>query len=277
MKTALSVLLASLLVAAFVLPSLADSGSDSYPEFYFTRLIYSGGRSFYSGGDSPKLGTERTCESLASGEGGTGSRGLGSWATDYPASDCKFMWGVERLSSVRVYDKTPHSVAIMDPEIFKYPYLYVVEPGGMRLSEEEVEQLREYMLRGGFIHIDDFWGLRALDNVERELARIFPDFPMEPLDMKHEVFRAFFEVDKIVQIPNVDSGCRGGRTWESSDDQEPRIFGVSDDKKRLMAVITYNSDLGDAWEWMDLPCYPEPYSSQAYRMGLNFIIYSMSH
>jgi hypothetical protein len=277
MKTALSVLLASLLVAAFVLPALADSGSDSYPEFYFTRLIYSGGRSSYSGGESPKLGTERTCASLERGEGGTGSRGLGSWATDYPASDCKFMWGVERLSKVRVYDKTPHSVMIMDPEIFKYPYLYVVEPGGMRLSEEEVELLREYMLRGGFIHIDDFWGLRALDNVERELARIFPDFEMKPLDMKHEVFSVFFDVDKIVQIPNVDNGCDGGQTWESRDDTEPRVFGVSDDKGRLMTVITYNSDLGDAWEWMDLPCYPEPYSSQAYRMGLNFILYSMSH
>jgi len=278
MKTALAVLLACLLAATFVLPSLADV-SDSHPEFYFTRLIYSGGRGgFFAGDDSPKLGTERTCESLERGEGGTGGRGRGSWATDYPASDCKFMWGVERLSGVRVYDRTPHSITIMDPDLFKYPYLYVVEPGrGMDLSKEEAERLREYMLRGGFIHIDDFWGLRERANVEYQLSKIFPEFPPKQLDMKEEVFHTFFDVDNVMQIPNVDTGCNGGATWESSDDREARIYGIKDEKGRLMSVITYNSDLGDAWEWMDLPCYPEAYSSQAYRMGLNFIIYSMTH
>ena len=277
MKTALTVLLAGLFATAFVLPSVAETSSDSNPEFYFTRLIYSGGRGgFYSAQSSPKLGTERTCESLERGEGGGG--GGGSWATDYPASDCKFMWGVERLSGVRVYDRTPHSVAIMDPELFKYPYLYVVEPGrGMDLSKEEALQLREFMLRGGFMHWDDFWGLGALANVEFQIRKIFPEYPLKELDMRAEVFHTFFDVDKVMQIPNVSRACNGQPTWESSDDKEPRIFGLSDDKGRLMAVITYNSDLGDAWEWMDNPCYPEVFSSQAYRMGLNFIIYSMSH
>jgi hypothetical protein len=278
MKTALTVLLASLLAAASVLPSLANNGSESNPEFYFTRLIYSGGRGgFFSAQSSPKLGTERTCASLESGEGGSGGGG-GSWATDYPASDCKFMWGVERLSGVRVYDRTPHSVAILDPDIFRYPYIYVVEPGrGMDLSKEEAAQLREYMLRGGFTHWDDFWGLRQRENVEYQFRKIFPEYSMKPLDMKDEIFHTFFDVDKVVQIPNVNNGCNGRQTWQFADDTEPRIYGISDEKGRLMSVITYNSDLGDAWEWMDLPCYPEIYSSQAYRMGLNFIVYSMTH
>jgi hypothetical protein len=80
-----------------------------------------------------------------------------------------------------------------------------------------------------------------------------------------------------MQIPNVSNGCNGGRTWEQPSETEPMIFGISDDDNRLMALITYNSDLGDAWEWMDNPCYPEMYSGQAYRMGINFIIYAMSH
>jgi hypothetical protein len=80
-----------------------------------------------------------------------------------------------------------------------------------------------------------------------------------------------------MQIPNVTNGCNGGRTWEQSSEIEPMIFGISDDVGRLMVLITYNSDLGDAWEWMDLPCYPEKYSGQAYRMGINFMIYAMSH
>jgi len=277
MKLALTVLLASLLAAAFVLPALADTGSDSYPEFYFTRLIYSGGRGgFFSTTSSPKLGTERTCESLARGEGGGG--GGGSWATDYPASDCKFMWGVERLSLIRVYDRTPHSVAIMDPELFKYPYLYVVEPGrGLGLSKEEAERLREYMLRGGFMHFDDFWGLGQKENVEFQLKKIFPEYPMKELSMKEDIFHTFFDVDTVMQIPNVSRGCAGGPFWESSDDREAHIYGIEDENKRLMAVITYNSDLGDAWEWMDSPCYPAALTGQAYRMGMNFIMYAMSH
>jgi hypothetical protein len=277
MKTALTVFLAGLFATAFVLPLMADTGSESNPEFYFTRLIYSGGgRNFYSAQSSPKLGTERTCESLARGEGGGG--GGGSWATDYPASDCKFMWGVERLSNIRVYDRTPHSVAIMDPELFKYPYVYVVEAGrGMGLSNEEVARLREYMLRGGFMHFDDFWGLGEKENVEYQLGRIFPEYPIKELDIRHEVFHAFFDVDRVMQIPNIRVGRSGGPTWERNDDKEPHIYGITDEKGRLMTVITYNSDLGDAWEWMDDPQYPEMYSSQAYRMGLNFIVYSMSH
>jgi len=80
-----------------------------------------------------------------------------------------------------------------------------------------------------------------------------------------------------MQIPNRGNGCNGGRTWESPDDTMPAVYGISDDAGRLMVVVTYNSDLGDAWEYMDLPCYPEQYSGQAYRMGINFMIYAMTH
>jgi hypothetical protein len=278
MKTALVATLVILASAVLAMPAPPDTSSDIPPEFYFTRLIYPGGgrgRFYVTEATSPRLGSERTCASLERGEGGRG--GGGSWATDYPASDCKFMWGVERLTGVHVYDRTPHSVTIMDPELFKYPYVYVVEPGYMQLTDEQVQRLREYMIRGGFVHFDDFWGLGERGNLEYELGRIFPDHPIQQLDLKEEVFHTFFDVDTVIQIPNVSNGCNGGRTWERADDTQPRIYGVFDDDKRLMSLITYNSDLGDAWEWMDNPCYPEMYSGQAYRMGINFIIYSMSH
>lgn len=191
------------------------------------------------------------------------------------------MWGVERLTGVRVFDKSPHVIAALDPELFKYPYVYIVEPSRMFLTAEEAKRIREYLLRGGFLHVDDFWGLRQRAVVEEEMEKIFPDRPMVKLDPKrdpkHEVFHTFFDVDQVMQIPNVSNGCSGGRTWEQPDDTEPMIFGISDDNGRLMTLITYNSDLGDAWEWMDNPCYPEMYSGQAYRMGINFIIYAMSH
>jgi hypothetical protein len=147
----------------------------------------------------------------------------------------------------------------------------------MRLAREEAAQLREYLLRGGFLHIDDFWGLEQRRAVEEEMRKIFPDRQVVKLTLDHEVFHTFFDIDTVMQIPNVSNACRGRQTWEQRSEIEPMIFGISDDAGRLMVLITYNSDLGDAWEWMDLPCYPQEYSGQAYRMGLNFMIYAMTH
>ena len=259
-----------------VLPGQADSPAGGPPEFYFTRLMYSGdggrfGRSVGFGGEG-----ERECATLRPGEGGGGGRM--SWATDYPASDCKFMWGVERLTGVRVYDRSPHTVAIMDDKLFDYPYIYAVEVGrGMDLSNEEAERLRKYLLRGGFLHIDDFWGPDQKANFQYQMGKIFPDREIEALSLDHEVFHTFFDIDQIMQIPGIQVGRRGGPTYQDSRDPTPVIYGISDDADRLMVVVTYNSDLGDAWEWMDDPDYPEMYSGQAYRMGVNFIIYAMTH
>jgi hypothetical protein len=147
----------------------------------------------------------------------------------------------------------------------------------MYFTRAEAAQLREYLLRGGFLHLDDFWGLDQKENAVTELRKVFPEYPIEPLPLKHEIFHTFFDIDEIVQTPNEGAGCRGGRTWEVSDDTEPRIYGIKDDKGRLMVVITYNTDLGDAWEFMDLDCYPEKYSGYAIRVALNNIIYAMSH
>jgi len=276
MKKSLLTIGSVLIAVLFVVPGIASTESDNTPEFFFTRLIYGNGN-----GPARTPTVNIRCEDLAAGEGGT--RYGGGWATDFPASDCKFMWGVERLTGIRVFDKGPHVVSALDPDLFNYPYLYIVEPSRMYLTIEEAKAIREYLDRGGFLHIDDFWGLRQKAIVEEELGKIFPD--REPirlelknqLDLKHEVYHTFFDIDKVMQIPNVSNGCSGGRTWESADETEPGIFGVADDRGRLKVLITYNSDLGDAWEWMDNPCYPEMYSGQAYRMGINFIVYAMSH
>jgi hypothetical protein len=198
------------------------------------------------------------------------------WATDYPGADCKYMGGVHRLTGLSV-NPNPNVIGIMDEQLFQFPYVYGVEVGGMYLSEAEAARLREYLLRGGFLHVDDFWGLRQKANFEAQIRKVFPDRAMQPLSLDHEIFHTFFDVDSMIQIPGQGDACYGGPTWQQRDDTEPRIYGISDDNDRLMVVVTYNSDLGDAWEYMDLPCYPEQYSGQAYRLGINFMIYAMTH
>ena len=241
-----------LAVIALALPVLGDDPADYKPEFVFARLVYPSGRGFDFG------------------------FGRGTWATDFPEADYKFMWGIQRLSGVRVQERE-NPVRITDESLFEYPYVYAVEVGYMNLGQAEAQRLREYLLRGGFLHADDFWGLDEFQNFQLQMRKVFPDRVMEELPLDHEVFHTFFDLTSVMQIPNVTNACRGGRTWEDPSDTKPRILGIKDDKGRVMVVITYNSDLGDAWEWMDEPCYPALYSGQSYRMGLNFIIYAMSH
>jgi hypothetical protein len=211
-----------------------------------------------------------------------GRGGGGSWLTDAWDSDYKFMWGIDRMTNVRL-SKEPHPVAIMDPDLFQYPYIYAVEVGRMVLSQPEADRLREYLLRGGFWHCDDFWGLGQLRNFVTQIRKVFPDRQLEVLPPTHPIFHSFFDVDHVLQVPNVRNGenytYTGGRspTWESRDDTEPRVYGISDDTGRLMVLITYNSDLGDAWEWMDDPDYPAVFTGYAYRLGMNSIIYAMTH
>jgi hypothetical protein len=274
-----------LILAAFSLVSLSAVPDDprlEAPEFYFTRLLYTEngmrGRGFGFGfggfaATMPKPGPY-VCPEFG-GRNFFPRQGRG-WAIDYPGADCKFMGGIHRLTGMSV-SPNPHVVEIMDPELFKYPYLYIVEPGGMGFSDREATRLREYFRRGGFLHVDDFWGLREKANFENQMRKVFPDRRMEVLPLTHEIFHTFFDIDTVMQIPGQGQGCYGGPTWQERDDTEARIYGISDDNGRLMVVVTYNSDLGDAWEYMDLACYPEQYSGQAYRLGLNFMIYAMTH
>ena len=153
-----------------------------------------------------------------------------------------------------------------------------LKSGGMDLSKQEAAQLREYLLRGGFIHVDDFWGLEEKANFEYEMKKVFPEYTFEVLPLSHQAFHTFFDIDEIIQVPGQGAGCTpGAPTYERYDDRDARVYGLKDEKDRLMVITTYNSDLGDAWEYMDLACYPAKYSGQAYRLGLNFMIYAATH
>ncbi len=254
MKRPILVICLVLVLTAEVLPRtqiIGDTGADG-SEFVFACLVY------------------------GSGMAGFSRRRGGSWRTDWPKADKQFMFGIDRLSNVRIVLEKDVAVPIMDPNLFSYPFLYAVEVGHMELTPTEADRLREYMMLGGFLVVNDFWGSYEWQSFNRQAKMIFPDREIEQLDMSHEIFHSFFDIQEILQVPNVNNGCGGWGTSEQ-DGYTPYALAIFDDARRPMMVINYNTDLGDAWEWADQPCYPHEFSGMAYRMGLNFIVYSMTH
>ena len=221
-------------------------------EFYFSRVRYRGFRGFY------------------------GRRG-GSWAVDYPKADRIFLSFIDRL--LPNLDAYEHEfvVTLAEPDLRRFPFLYALEVGAMSLSPEEIEGLRSYLLAGGFLVIDDFWGTREWQNFEYEMRQVLPEYDIVDLPIDHPIFTTFYEIEEIIQVPNIGSGVRGGRTWECRERCFPVVRGIHDENGRLMVIINFNTDLGDAWEWADNPYYPLKYSTYAYEMGVNFIVYAMSH
>lgn len=203
------------------------------------------------------------------------SYGWRGWSVDYPKADVQFLIGLRRITNLDSYENE-NSVLLTDPGLGRYPFLYTVEVGHMAMTEEEVLALRRYLHQGGFLVVDDFWGTAEWVNFAHEMGRVLPGRPIEDVPLDHPVFRAFFEVDEIVQVPNVGQGIRGGPTWER-DGYNPVVRGIFDDEGRLMVLVNWNTDLGDAWEWAENPYYPLHFSNYAYAMGINFIIYAMAH
>lgn len=202
-------------------------------------------------------------------------RGFGAWTTDYPKADRQFLIGLSRLTRVDA-DADTRAIRLDDPNLRRYPLVYTVEVGAMQLTEPEITGLREYLLAGGLLVVDDFWGTSQWRNFEEQIRRVLPEYPIRELPPDHGVRRAFYSLDTLVQVPNVYQGMRGGQTWEQ-DGYTPHLRGIEDEHGRLMVLISFNSDLGDAWEWAEQPAYPLVFSNFAYRIGVNMVIYGMSH
>jgi len=201
--------------------------------------------------------------------------GRPSWATDCPEADQHFVFGLKRLTNIDAFG-LQHMVSLEDSALRNYPFLYAVEVGRMALTDTEAEGLRNYLLAGGFLVVDDFWGTREWANFAGEMERVLPEYPIVELPMDHPLLDTFYQIDTVLQVPNVRQGRWGGRTWEQ-DGYVPHLRGILDGEGRLLVLISWNSDLGDAWEWADDPYYPILYSNYAYRLGVNLVLYGMTH
>ncbi len=224
----------------------------------------------------------------SSGYGRRGFRGRygrgfsgGDWATDYPDSDLNFSFRLHQLTSMEV---NPDGLVLelTDPRLFDYPFIYILEPGRLVFSEEEVKILRNYLLNGGFLMVDDFWGEDEWYNFYYEIKRVFPDREPRELNLTHPIFHAVFDLKEKPQIPSIDAALRGrdyGITWEREDAQIPHYKAIYDDKGRMMAIICHNTDLGDGWEreGEDEWYFREFSEKKAYPLGINIVFYAMTH
>jgi hypothetical protein len=186
------------------------------------------------------------------------------WSHDFPRSEQHFM---KILSEVTRLDVNPdgHIVSFESDEVFRYPIAYLCEVGFLDLSEPEVHTLGEYLLRGGFLIVDDFRGERELANFKRQMRLVFPDRSLEELPRTHSIFNCFYDISEVYPPPPY------GRF------QVPQYLGMSDDAGRLMMVVDYNNDLSEYWEWSGDPFMPIDETNQAYKYGVNYVMYALTH
>jgi hypothetical protein len=228
------------------------SESNTVGEFTFVRIVYDSPHSPYNYGFG------------------------GAWKVDFPEADQNFTEGIYKWagSNLRLSSRPLH-VRATDEKLFDYPLAYIVEPGHMELSEAEAASLREYLLRGGFLFLDDFHGEFEWQRAKEQLRMILPEYEIKDLPLTHPIFHSYFDLDQVVQVPGWASLIHGV-TYEKGG-ITPRYMGIEDKNGRLMIFLTRNCDLGDAWEWINDPRYPVQYGVTAYKIGMNVVTYAMSH
>ena len=214
-------------------------------------------------------------------EGGQG------WWTDYPDADINFSIRLSELTKTRISRQTggaPNHLVVRatDDALFQCPFIEIEDAGVASFSDEEVLRLRAYLLKGGFLWSDDFWGPDALESFEAELARILPSsqYPVRDLTPEHQIFRTMFPLEAIPQIPSIRFWrVSGGGTSERGElSARVNFRGIADERGRLMVVMTHNTDISDAWEREgEDPRFFYSFSPAGYAVGINVVLYSLTH
>ncbi len=229
-------------------PAVADVSEPPEAEFHMARLVYEA---------SGCAGSRGWCQPL--------------WAVDYPLAEQHFLPALARMTRLDVAADSRH--VPLDERIFDYPWLFAqqVARGRWRPSDVELERLREYLLRGGFLVFDDFHGDGEWRYFESIMRRILPGRPIVDIPDDDMLMNILFSLDRRTQIPG-----QRHLGWQAMAGP-PHWRGIYDDEGRLMVAINHNIDMGDAWEHADDPYYPAPMTATAYRFGVNYVIYAMTH
>ena len=197
------------------------------------------------------------------------------WAIDGPAAEQNLSRRLKSATALEVRD--PIVLTLDDPKLWEQGWIYMVEPGNLRLKDSEVPILREFLLRGGTLTFDDFHGPFEWDNMAKEMKRVFPDRAPVDLEPPHPIFSVFYNLPAYPQVPGLGSFF-AGRTWEKGG-FVPHLRAILDDTGRPMVLINWNTDMGDGVEWSNAEEYPGylKHTADAYRMFINEIVYTLTH
>ena len=187
------------------------------------------------------------------------------WAHDYPRAERNLLQILQEITTLQTTSDSYLVLDLHDPEIMNYPFLYVSEPGYWNITEEEASNFRQYLLRGGFVIFDDFRGESELKNLTDAMKKVLPESSFQLLTADQPIFHCFFDIDNLDMIPPYDVPG------------PPQFYGLFDEHNRLVAVANYNNDIGDYWEWADDSLTPIDLSNEAFKFGVNYIIYGTTH
>jgi hypothetical protein len=209
-----------------------------------------------------------------------GGMGTGWWCVDWPAADNHFTMGVGRLTRIDTGD--PRHVRLTDERIFDYPWIYATQAGWWGLTDIETRRLREYLLRGGFLVTDDFWGPEQWEIFRETMNRVLPNELITDIAETDSVMHVLYDIQKkdLTFIPgsrHLRQGPGGTVQVMQPEGMYPAWRAMYDGKKRMVVAANFNTDVGDAWEFADVPYYPEAMTTLAYRYGINYVVYAMTH
>jgi hypothetical protein len=254
------------------LAAMQRGGNQQYDEY--------GAREAFSSSDSENGKNEYSWSRLRYSMDSGSARGFGRWASwsrDYPKADRQFLIALKRLT--RINARPVEQVVDLDSEgpesIENFPWVYAVQVQTWTFTEPEAKRLREYLLKGGFLMVDDFHGTTDWEHFMNGMLMVFPDRPIEDLTDKDEIFHVLYDLTDRFQVPG-EQYVWTGRTYEK-DGYVAEWRSIRDDRGRVMVAICHNMHLGDAWEWADDPRYPEKFASLAFRLGINYVMYGMTH
>ena len=202
------------------------------------------------------------------------TEGNSNWTIDYPRSDRHMAASIRRLTRISARS-VEQPVNLDEGDQYNWPWLYGVEVGHWQLTDAQVKELREFLLRGGFFMCDDFHGTDEWAVFLASMSRVFPDRPIVDIPDGDAIFHTVYNLDDRYQVPGLQY-LYSGRIYEK-DGKVPHWRGIYDDKGRIMVAMCFNMDLGDSWEHADNPQYPEKFSALGLRIAVNYVVYSMTH